>query len=62
LRRFGGKYKASWFNPRTGQWADAGTGILMADSAGKIALPNFPGNLTKSDTDWGLKLTLMDAQ
>lgn len=66
----GAKYRANWFNPRSGQWTDAGTGILIArlealeraDSAGKIALPNFPGNLTKSDTDWGLKLTLMDAQ
>ena len=56
------KYKANWFNPCTGQWADAGAGILIADSAGKINLPNFPGNLTKSDLDWGLKLTLMDVQ
>jgi len=54
------KYKASWFNPRTGQWTDAGT--LTADSAGKIALPSFPGNLEKTDTDWGLKLTLVKAQ
>jgi len=29
----------------------------VADSTGEIALPNFPGNLTRSGTDWGLKLT-----
>jgi hypothetical protein len=54
------EYKASWFNPRTGQWTEAGT--LTADSAGKIVLPSFPGNLEKTDTDWGLKLTLVKAQ
>ena len=56
------KYKATWFNPRSSQWTDAGDGVLIADSTGKIVLPNFPGNLTKSDLDWGLKLTLMDVQ
>jgi hypothetical protein len=54
-----GKYKASWFNPRTGEWIDAG--VLTADGTGGIALPDFPGNLAKSSTDWGLKLTLKDA-
>ncbi len=53
-----GRYKASWFNPRTGRWLTAG--VSTADSAGKITLPNFPGSLTKSDTDWALKLTLID--
>ena len=52
------RYAARWFNPRTGDWAAAGA--LTADNAGKIALPNFPGGSTKSDTDWALKLTLMD--
>jgi len=52
------RYKASWFNPRTGRWLTAG--VSTADSAGKITLPNFPGSLTKSDTDWALRLTLMD--
>ncbi|MHC4460275.1 MAG: apiosidase-like domain-containing protein [Planctomycetota bacterium] len=56
----GGKYKARWFNPRTGDWVDAG--VLVADGMGGIALPNFPGNLTNSNTDWGLKLTLVDAR
>jgi len=56
----GGKYKASWFNPRSGDWLDAG--VLTADGTGEIRLPNFPGNLTSSGTDWGLKLTLVDAR
>jgi hypothetical protein len=57
-----GKYKSSWFNPRSGDWLDAGGGTLIADSQGHITLPNFGHNLTISDTDWGLKLTLVDAQ
>jgi hypothetical protein len=53
---FSGKYKAVWFNPRTGDWEDVG--ILNADSAGVIDLPNFPDNSFKSRTDWAMKLTL----
>lgn len=56
------KYRSRWFDPRRGVWLDAGGGTLTADVEGKIALPNFPGNLTKSGTDWGLKLTSMDAR
>jgi len=54
------KYKALWFNPRTGDWM--GASVLSADSAGKITLPNFPDKSTRSNTDWGLKFTLRDAQ
>ena len=53
-----GKYKLHWFDPRHGDWLDAGGGTFSADAQGKIVLPNFPGNPTKSDTDWALKLTL----
>jgi hypothetical protein len=52
----GGKYKVRWFDPRTGQWTDAGT--LAADSSGKITLPNFPDSSSISQIDWALKLTL----
>ena len=55
-----GKYKARWCNPRTGDWMNAG--ILIANSSGRISLPNFPGNTAKSRTDWGLKLTLFRTQ
>jgi len=51
-----GSYEASWFNPRNGEWTDAGT--LVADDQGEIALPRFPGNRERSDTDWAMKLTL----
>ncbi|NQT00889.1 MAG: hypothetical protein HQ580_02590 [Planctomycetes bacterium] len=54
------KYKALWFNPRSGNWI--GAGVLSADSAGRINLPNFPDKSTRSKTDWALKLTLRDAQ
>jgi len=52
------KYQARWFDPRTGDWIDAG--VLSADSAGTIVLPNFPDKSTRSSTDWGLKLALRD--
>jgi hypothetical protein len=51
----GGRYKARWFNTRTGEWIDANA--LSADSSGKISLPNFPGDSAVSKIDWGLKLT-----
>ena len=51
-----GKYKADWFNPRTGQWTPVWPGTLTADAAGKIIFPNFPGNKQISDTDWAMKL------
>lgn len=53
-----GKYKAEWFNPRIGVWRDMRE--LDADSAGMIDLPNFPGNLSKSHTDWAMKLKLIE--
>jgi len=53
-----GKYAARWFNPRIGIWRDAG--VLVADSAGLIDLPYFPGNLSKSRNDWAMKLALTD--
>jgi hypothetical protein len=51
-----GKYAARWFNPRIGIWRDAG--VLVADSAGVIDLPNFPGNFSKSRKDWAMKLKI----
>ena len=55
-----GEYEAKWFNPSSGSWRNAG--VLNANSAGIIKLPNFPGNLTRSRNDWAMKLTLKDAQ
>jgi hypothetical protein len=53
--RSNARYRASWFDPRTGDWTAAG--VLVADNEGRITLSDFPGGLTKSDTDWALKLT-----
>jgi hypothetical protein len=44
-------YRAQWFNPRNGEWMDAGNGKLTASKIGIIRLPKFP-----EDVDWGLKL------
>ena len=49
------KYKAQWFNPRNGQWIEIAEHII-ADASGRLALPSFHGNATKSETDWALKL------
>jgi len=49
------RYKTIWFDPRTGEWIEAG--IPAADSTGKITLPDFPGDKRNSQTDWALKLT-----
>jgi hypothetical protein len=46
------RYEARWFNPRTGEWTNAGSGILTANTAGRIDLPPRP-----SDEDWGLRLS-----
>ena len=45
------KYRAQWFDPRTGKWLNAGTGELQSGPTGIIQLPEFP-----VDTDWGLRL------
>ena len=44
-----GTYVARWFNPRTGQWIDAGEWTANANSY--LSLPPFP-----SGEDWALKL------
>lgn len=43
-------YCARWFNPRTGEWTDAGE--LQANCVQRIELPDFP-----SDDDWAMTLT-----
>ena len=52
------EYAAKWFDPRTGEWSDCGSGRLKADADGKIALPGFPGGGEASENDWALKLVL----
>ncbi len=54
------EYLSRWFNPRTGDWIDAG--VLAAGSGGQIVLPNFPSGSKISTTDWALKLTVQDAR
>jgi hypothetical protein len=44
-------YRAQWFDPRTGQWSDAGT--LTADQRTYVQLPAKP-----TSDDWALKLVL----
>jgi hypothetical protein len=54
---FCAKYKAQWFNPRNGDWIDAG--VVNADPGGEISLPDFPDQSDVSKNDWGLKLTII---
>ena len=54
------RYQVRWFNPRTGQWLEEK--VLLADASGQIALPGFPGNLSRSEIDWGLKLKSVDTR
>jgi hypothetical protein len=51
-----GRYKATWYDPRTGKWIEAG--VLHADGNGIVTLPKFVGGTKLSKTDWGLKLLL----
>jgi hypothetical protein len=44
-------YRAEWFDPRTGEWRNAGDGTLKSSAIGIVTLPDFPGN-----ADWGLRL------
>jgi hypothetical protein len=49
----GGKYRARWFDPRSGDWSEAGKGgVLEADNIGEIHLPPLPDG-----RDWALSLT-----
>ena len=50
--RLNSVYRAQWFDPRKGEWIDAGTGTLRSSAIGVISLPAFP-----ADIDWGLRLT-----
>ena len=54
------KYRALWFDPRLGNWKEAGVAGVTADATGKIALPEFPSGLKTTRTDWGLKLKRVD--
>lgn len=54
----GARYQGRWFNPRTGRWLKTTPVVLTADSAGKIALPQFLDKSGISNDDWALKLTL----
>jgi hypothetical protein len=52
------QYRVRWFNPRSGVWLDSESGVLNADSTGKISLPGFPESKINSENDWALKLNL----
>jgi hypothetical protein len=51
------RYAVRWFDPRSGKWMDSDS-VVVAGASGRIALPPFPNQMTKSDADWALKLTL----
>jgi Protein of unknown function (DUF4038)/Domain of unknown function (DUF5060) len=45
------KYRAEWFDPRTGSFQAAGSGTLRSNMIGILTVPSFP-----SDADWALRL------
>jgi hypothetical protein len=51
------RYTARWFDPRNGKWINVDV-AFVADTSGRIALPQFPNRASRSDMDWALKLTL----
>jgi len=53
------RYKAQWFNPRTGEYLDIGNGFLESDKNGTIVMPNFPSGKQVTKKDWAVKLKLI---
>jgi hypothetical protein len=49
-------YRARWFDPRTGQWRDVGSGRITANNIGELMLPAPP-----DEEDWGLSLVRTEA-
>lgn len=50
--RHDARYAATWFDPRSGAWTDAG--VLRSSPLCEVTLPQFP-----SSDDWALKLKLI---
>ena len=50
------KYRAQWYNPRTGKWFDIADGFLKSDSNGGIELPRFPTGEDVARDDWAAKV------
>ena len=46
-----GTYRAQWFDPRSGEWSNAGNGWVQSNVGGVVMLAGFP-----ADNDWGLRL------
>lgn len=46
-------YEGKWFDPRTGEWSDVGSGSLISSIPGRIEIPKPP-----TDSDWALRLIL----
>jgi hypothetical protein len=52
------EYTLLWFNPRHGEWLRGSTVNIKSDGTGNLKIPPFPGGVSPTDTDWGLKLVL----
>jgi hypothetical protein len=51
----GKSYRGQWYNPRTGEYTEAGT---IVATGGSIQLPGFPGGLSRTEklNEWVIKL------
>lgn len=54
------RYRAQWYDPRTGQWSGMNGGPLVADGSGTIEMPPYPSGREVSDNDWAAKLKLIE--
>ena len=54
------RYRAQWYDPRTGQWSGMNGGTLVADGSGTIEMPPYPWGRKVSDNDWAAKLKLIE--
>jgi len=54
------RYRAQWYDPRTGQWSGMNGGTLVADGSGTIEMPPYPSGRKVSDNDWAAKLKLIE--
>jgi len=60
--RSGTEYAARWFDPRSGQWHQPDVRATVVAASGRITVPPFPGEGTKSRSDWALKLIAASSQ
>lgn len=52
------EYKVHWFETATGEWSKTET--LKSNGKGDIEMPTFPSGVSISNTDWAVKIKLVE--